>query len=504
MPYIDFEEDAGNLAYVLAAMRATLEATADGILVVDQQGRITGLNTKFLEMWKMPEQLVHLRDVQKLREFIDQRLKNPERDLTRIAEIEASRRQSFDLLELTDGRSIERYSEVVIVGEMVVGRVWSFRNVTQRRESDLISRRLAAIVDNSDDAIVGKDLNSVITSWNKGAERIFGYSADEMIGTSIMRLVPGELQNQEEQILTRIRRGERYDHFDTVRLTKDGRRVHVSLTISPIKDVNGNVVGASKIARDITDKKLAEEALRASEERLRKVQNELAHVSRLSTMGEMAASLAHEVNHPLSAVVNNASACLRWLTAQNLEEARQSASLAIADARRAGDVISRMRALFRKVPTTKEPLNINQAIEEVVMLTQGEARRNEVVLRTELAAHLPSVMGDRVQIQQVVMNLILNAIEATSAAESPERDLVIRTQRGEGDEVRVVVRDSGIGFDPLDVERIFAAFHTTKPGGMGMGLAISRSIVEAHGGRLWAKPNADLGATFQFILPVQT
>src|SRR5260221_13606502 len=172
----------------------------------------------------------------------------------------------------------------------------------------------------------------------------------------------------------------------------------------------------------------------------------------------------------------------------------------VRDGSRAGDVISRMRALFQKARTAKERLDINEAIEEVVILTQSEVRRNKVVLRTELAADLPSVMGDRVQLQQVMVNLILNAIEAMSTVEDRERDLVIRTQRGEGDEARVSVQDSGIGFDPLDAERIFDAFQTTKPDGLGLGLSISRSIIENHGGRLWAISNNGQGATFQFTL----
>ncbi|MBV8330236.1 MAG: GHKL domain-containing protein [Verrucomicrobia bacterium] len=159
-----------------------------------------------------------------------------------------------------------------------------------------------------------------------------------------------------------------------------------------------------------------------------------------------------------------------------------------------------MRNLFKKAPPTKELLNINEAVEEVVILMRGEARRKRAALRTELAANLPSVMADRVQIQQVVMNLILNGLEAMNEVEDRERDLVIRTQRSEGDRVRVAVQDSGVGIDPLKVERIFDAFHTTKPGGMGMGLSISRSIVESHGGRLWATANDGPGATFQFTL----
>jgi C4-dicarboxylate-specific signal transduction histidine kinase len=259
----------------------------------------------------------------------------------------------------------------------------------------------------------------------------------------------------------------------------------------------------SAVIVDITERKRAEEELHRREASLREAQTELAHVSRVTTMGALAASIAHEVNQPLAGIVTNANASLRWLAADspNLAEAREAIRRIVRDGNRAGEVVSRMRALFKKAVTAKERLDINEAIEEVVILTQSEARRNEVTLRMELAANLPPVMGDRVQLQQVVMNLILNAIEAMSTVEDRERVVVIGTQRGEGgDEVRVAVRDSGIGLDPVRAERIFEAFHTTKPGGLGMGLSISRSIVENHGGRLWAVPNDGPGATFRFTL----
>ena len=219
-------------------------------------------------------------------------------------------------------------------------------------------------------------------------------------------------------------------------------------------------------------------------------------------MGELAASIAHEVNQPLVGVVTNASASLRLLArdSPDLVETKEAIRAIIRDGNRAGDVISRMRALFKKARPVKEQLNINEAIEEVVVLTRGEARRNKVGLRMDLAPNLPLIMADRVQVQQVAMNLILNGIEAMRAVEDRERELVIRTQRHEGDQVLVAVQDSGSGLDPGNVERIFDAFHTTKPGGMGMGLSISRSIVESHGGRLWATANDGPGATFQFTL----
>jgi PAS domain S-box-containing protein len=256
----DCTKKADDLAAAVTALRAALEGAADGIVSTDEQGRVTSWNKKLLNIWGLPEELFSLRDIQKIRGSIAQKLKGSGQFLTRIEAIEASKEKSFDLLELIDGRLVECYSEVISAGGKATGRVWSFRIVAERQYSDLVARRLAAIVDNSEDAIIGKDLNSIITSWNKGAERIFGYSAEEMIGTSIMRLIPLERQAEEEEILSRIKRGDRYGHFDTIRVTKDGRQLHVSLTISPIKDANGYVVGASKIARDITERKLAENA----------------------------------------------------------------------------------------------------------------------------------------------------------------------------------------------------------------------------------------------------
>jgi predicted ATPase/C4-dicarboxylate-specific signal transduction histidine kinase len=257
-----------------------------------------------------------------------------------------------------------------------------------------------------------------------------------------------------------------------------------------------------ELKAEIAERRRAEEALRQKETSLREAQTELAHVSRLTTMGEMAASIAHELNQPLAGMVTNANASLRWLAgaSPDLAEAREAIGRIVRDGTRAGDVVSRLRALFKKANPAKEAVDINKAIEEVLILTQSEVKRNKVLLRMDLAANLPPVTGDRVQIQQVTLNLILNAIEAMSTVDDRERELIVGTRSGEDDQIRVVVRDSGIGFDPLNAERIFDAFHTTKPGGLGLGLAISRSIVNWHGGRLWAVSNDGPGATFQFTL----
>ena len=244
------------------------------------------------------------------------------------------------------------------------------------------------------------------------------------------------------------------------------------------------------------------QSLRKAEETLRETQAALAHVTRVMMLGELAASIAHEVNQPLAGVVINGNACLRWLAgeAPNLAEAREAAERIIRDGTRASEIISRIRALAKKTSTPTERVDLNEAIGEVLALSRGEARKHAVALRTQLPDDLPPVRGDRVLIQQVVLNLVVNGIEAMHDTQDRLRELVIQA-RGEAQQVRVTVRDSGIGLDPQAQERIFDALYTTKPGGLGMGLSISRTIVENHGGRLSVVAQDGPGATFAFTLP---
>jgi len=372
-------------------------------------------------------------------------------------------------------------------------------DVTDRKRSEEAQLRLAAIVASSDDAIISKTLGGVITSWNAGAERIFGYRSEEAIGLPITTLIPRDRQDEESQIIERVRRGESVHHFETVRIRKDGREIQVSLTISPIKDAAGQIIGVSKIARDITERNRAAEALREA-------QTNLAHVSRVTTMGELVASIAHEVNQPLGAIVTNGSACLRLLFREtpDLEKSREVITRMINDGLRASEVIKRIRDLLHKSPPEKAPLSINETIQEVIALVSSEVLRSKVELRAELAADLPPVVGDRIQLQQVILNLILNARDAMSDVQRHPRELLITSKKTESGEVVIAVRDSGQGLDPKDAERIFDPFFTTKAEGMGLGLSISRTIIEAHGGTLWAKPNKDRGATIQFTLPLNS
>jgi C4-dicarboxylate-specific signal transduction histidine kinase len=258
---------------------------------------------------------------------------------------------------------------------------------------------------------------------------------------------------------------------------------------------------ASQAAISLENTRLLTERSQA-EESVRQAQAELAHIARVSTLGEMAASIAHEVNQPLSGVVINANACLRFLTnpAPNLDEVRGGLRAIARDGRRAGDVIERIRALARRTSTEKELLDINDVIREVVVLAEGEARRTQATIRTEFAGRLPRVPGDRVQLQQVILNLVLNGLEAMHGVAGRSRDLVISTHEETGDRIRVAVQDSGCGIDPRNAPRVFEPFYSSKASGLGIGLSISRSIIEQHGGRLWAAPNDGPGTTFHFIV----
>jgi C4-dicarboxylate-specific signal transduction histidine kinase len=241
-----------------------------------------------------------------------------------------------------------------------------------------------------------------------------------------------------------------------------------------------------------------------AEEALQKAQAELAHVARVMTLGELTASISHEVNQPIAAVVTNGQVCLRLLALETPrpDDVRTTVERMVRDARRASEVIQRIRALAKRTEPQMVSLDINDVIREAILLVQREVLSHGVSLRTELASALPPVLGDRVQLQQVVINLLINGVEAMAPVTDRPRDMLIRSQQPEAGQVHVSVQDSGIGIDSETAERLFSAFFTTKPSGMGMGLSISRSIIRAHGGRLWVSPNPDHGAAFQFTVPI--
>ena len=543
-------------------------------------------------------------------------------------EIAERKRTQEDLRKAKDElerRVEERTSELRKINADLLAEIVQ-RNLAEeelRRSED----RMRSLVETVKDyAIFGLDPSGRVVSWNVGAEHIKGYDAKEIMGQHFSRFYPPErlLINQPEMQL-RVAAAEGRFEEDGWRVRKDGSRFWANVVITALRDRDGNLLGFSKITRDLTERKRAEEALRESEEQLRlaqkasgsgvwdwnprtgvvswseehsrifgvapdqrdrpwksflqlvhaedrtrlqseansalkpggeldveyrisradgqvrwvvskgrthcgdgdepvrmigltqditerkqleqallKTQTELAHLSRVMTMGELTSSIAHEVNQPLAAVVMNGDACLRWLAVEppNLNKVRESLASIIQQAARAGEVITRIRALAKKATPQKTALRIDELIFEVIGLVGGELAKHHVFLETELESGLPVVFGDRVQLEQVILNLIANGIEAMSTVTGRLRDLSIATKTTEGRQILISVRDCGSGLAPELIDHVFEAFFTTKQAGIGLGLSISRTIVETHGGRLWATANPAHGATFQFTLPL--
>jgi len=405
-----------------------------------------------------------------------------------------------DLFVRKDGTFFPvRYSASPIFRDDVpVGAVIEVQDVTESKAAEEEVRKQAELLRLAHDAIFVRDLESRVIFWNQGAENTYGWTAEEAVGRVTHELLQTRFPISLEAVDVALQEQGEWEG-ELTHITRKGTAIVVTSRQSLRRDERGAAAAILEINREITERKLAEEALR-------KAQAELSHVTRVTTLGEMTASIAHEVNQPLSGIITNGNACLRWLAGDspNLDEAREAVRRILRDGNRASDVISRIRALVSKTDTEKSRLDVNDAIQEVAALAQGEVRRNSVALRTELAHDLPPVLGDRVQLQQVILNLVMNGVEAMASVADRPRELLIYSQQHESDKVLVAVRDSGTGLHSENLDRLFEPFFSTKPKGMGMGLAISRSIVENHGGRLWAVPNDGPGVTFEFALPVET
>jgi two-component system sensor kinase FixL len=493
--------------------------------------------------------------------------------------------------------------------------------IGKRRIEQLVTNRLAAMVASSEDAIVGKTLDGIVTDWNQAAETIFGYSAAEILGRSITLILPPNRENEEADILRRIARGERVEHFETTRLCKDGTVIDVSATVSPVFDGEGRIVGASKIARDITAAKRAEQLLlereahlqsvlntvpdamividpngtiqsfsataekqfgysaaeaigknvnilmpepdrsrhdnyltrymttgerriigigrlvvgerrdgstfpmelavgevksgekrlfigfvrdlterQESKKRLQELQDELLHMARFTALGEMASSLAHELNQPLTAAASYLSGARRLLDGgkkEDLPMARGAIESAVEQTLRAGQIIRRLREFVARGESDRAPEDLRRLVEEASALALVGAKEAGVHFMLHFGEPLPMVLADKVQIQQVLVNLIRNAIEAMEHSE--RRDLTVAVS-ADREMAQIEVRDTGSGIAPEILPQLFQPFVTSKPNGMGVGLSISRTIVESHGGRLWAEPGPGTGTVFRLTL----
>jgi len=485
-----------------AGLLAALLATAvDGIIVIDTKGHILLYNQACERLFGYRASEVVGQNVRMLMPepyrdehdgYIANYNRSGERRIIGIGREVVGRRK--------DGSTFPMYLSVGeggLTGQRffvgIIHDLSALRWETEQREG--ADRLLAQIVQSSEDAISSVALDGTITSWNAAAERIYGFSPSEAIGRHVSMILPPDRSTEDDEIMAQLRAGRNMQHYETVRRHKDGRDVMISLSVAPIFDAAGRMIGASKTARDVTERK-------RSEQRLLGMQNELAHVGRLSAMGQMSAAIAHELNQPLTAIANYAKAAQRLLQNENpeprqLQSAREAMEKAVTQTMRAGTIIRYLRDFVEKRESRKTSEDMNEVIREAVSLGMVGHGHSNVKLILALSPDLPRVPVDRVQIQQVLLNLVRNAIEAMAEVEM--RELTISSE-ATAEALRITVRDTGPGFAPHVVSRLFQPFVTTKADGMGIGLKICQSIIEGHGGTIEAR-QAEPGALFAIALP---
>jgi PAS domain S-box-containing protein len=384
-----------------------------------------------------------------------------------------------------DGRIAYWYGQILDIDDRKRAEVELRRAYDSFADAQRLSKTGSFITD-----LVGDDHN-----WSEETYRIFEFEPGTKVSLQrIQAIIHPDDRPSFESMIARAMSGVDVTFLFRIVTAHAGEK-YVRGMAHVTEKIEGRPMFVGAL-QDVTESMVAEEALN-------RARSELAHVARVATLSTLTASITHEVNQPLSGIISNAGTCLRMLDANppNVDGARETARRTIRDGHRASEVVTRLRALFKKREFTLEPLDLNEATQEVVALSLSELQRNRVIVQSELADDLPSVTGDRVQLQQVVLNLLRNASDAMVGVHDRPRQLLIRTEREGGDRVRVTVRDAGPGFDRQSMDKLFDPFYTTKSDGMGIGLSVSRSIVERHHGRLWAEPNDGPGATFSFSIP---
>jgi len=501
LPQSPLENAAGenHLEPALSTIRATVEATTDGILVTDESGRITLWNETFRRLWAFPPGVLESRDHRRALEWMAARFERPAQFLEQASQIETEGpTETITRLTLADGNVFERFSRVHHAEGRPAGRVWSYRDIGERERAHQEHAYLAAIVSSSNDAIVSKTLNGVITSWNAAAERMFGYSSQEAVGSSITIIIPPDRRDEETRILERLRRGERIEHFETLRMTKDGRTITVSITISPVRDEQGRIIGASKVARDVSERA----ALLAREQAARARAEE---ASRLKD--EFLATVSHELRAPLNAILGWA----QILRAGALDEERVRHAITVVErnARTQAQVIEDLldvsRIITGKLRLDIQPIAPARAVASAIESVKPMAEAKGVELHVDLDPEAGPILADSSRLQQIVWNLLSNAIKFT-----PNGGSVHVTLQRIGSQVELGVRDTGIGIEAEFLPHVFDRFRqadastTRSVGGLGLGLAIVRHLVELHGGTVRAESGGrDQGSSFFLRLPLR-
>ena len=484
--------------------RGIYENALEGIWRVSHDGRVLSANPAMARIlgYASPDDLIaNLTDIRR-----QLYVHSAERDAVfrayaedtaiRGREFEVYRKDGQRIWILTSGRSVYDDAGRFLYSEAFV------TDITRRKRAEAELRRSVAYVTAaqplSRTGSFGWHVSSGKLYWSEETFRIFDCerAREPTIEFVVERTHPDDRALVRDVVARAEEEGSNFDCEHRLRLP-DGSVRYLHVVAHALEKAESGDLEFVGAVMDVTERKRAEAALH-------RTQAELAHVSRVTTLGEMAASIAHETNQPLAAIVADAGACLNWLATANpdLEQVRDVLKAIVAEGHRAGDVIQRIRQLATKTDPCRTPLDLNDVIRGVVPLILAEVRHHQVSLRVELAPALPSVLGDRVQVQQVIINLVINGIEAMMPVTDRTRELVIRSRPEDENQVLVTVEDAGVGIEAANADQLFEAFFTTKPGGMGMGLSISRSLVEAHGGRLWATPNPAHGTTFQFTLPV--